>query len=87
VLGVKSSGLLETKEPRKFPIEFDGPSRDTDSFDITVPDGYLVDDVPPAVDADYGFASYHAKTAVRHPDPLQPHNGGERVERAGKPCR
>jgi len=25
VLGSKSSGILETKEPRKFPIEFDGP--------------------------------------------------------------
>ena len=24
----------------------------------------MVDDVPPAVDADYGFASYHAKTEV-----------------------
>jgi uncharacterized protein DUF3857/transglutaminase superfamily protein len=64
VLGVKSSGLLETKEPRKFPIEFEGPSRDTDSFDITIPDGYVVDDIPPAVDADYSFASYHAKTEV-----------------------
>jgi Domain of Unknown Function with PDB structure (DUF3857)/Transglutaminase-like superfamily len=64
VLGVKSSGLLETKEPRKFPIEFDGPSRDTDTFEIAIPAGYVVDDVPPAVDADYSFASYHAKTEV-----------------------
>lgn len=66
VLGVKTSGILETKEPRKFPIEFDeGPARDTDNFDITIPPGYVVDDVPPAVDADYGFASYHAKTEVK----------------------
>jgi len=65
VLGVKARGILETKEPRKFPIEFDGPARDTDSFDITIPAGYVVDDVPPAVDADYGFASYHAKTEVK----------------------
>jgi Domain of Unknown Function with PDB structure (DUF3857)/Transglutaminase-like superfamily len=64
VLGVKSSGLLETKEPRKFPIEFDGPSRDTDTFEIAIPAGYVVDDIPPAVDADYTFASYHAKTEV-----------------------
>ncbi len=64
VLGVKSSGILETKEPRKFPVEFEGPVRDSDSFDITIPAGYMVDDVPPAVDADYGFASYHAKTEV-----------------------
>jgi hypothetical protein len=65
VLGVKSSGILETKEPRKFPIEFDGPARDTDSFDISIPAGYVVDDVPPPVDADFGFASYHAKTEVK----------------------
>jgi len=65
VLGIKTSGILETKEPRKFPIELDEPSRDMDTFDITIPPGYVVDDVPPAVDADYGFASYHSKTEVR----------------------
>jgi uncharacterized protein DUF3857/transglutaminase superfamily protein len=64
VLGVKASGLLETKEPRKFPIEFEGPSRDTDTFEIAIPAGYVVDDLPPPVDADYGFASYHARTEV-----------------------
>jgi hypothetical protein len=64
VLGVKSSGILETKEARQFPIEFDGPSRDTDTFEIAIPTGYVVDDLPPAVDADYSFASYHAKTEI-----------------------
>jgi hypothetical protein len=64
VLGVKSRGLVETREPRLYPIEFDGPEKDTDSFDITLPPGYVVDDLPPAVDADYPFASYHAKTEV-----------------------
>jgi len=65
VLGVKTSGILETKEPRKFPIELEEPTRDSDTFDITIPPGYVVDDVPPAVDADYGFASYHSKTEVK----------------------
>jgi hypothetical protein len=65
VIGTKSSALLETTEPRKFAIEFDGPSKDTDSFEITVPPGYEVDDVPPPVDADYGFASYHSKTQIK----------------------
>ncbi len=65
VLGVKSSAILETKEPRKFSVEFEGPSRDTDSFDIVIPAGYVVDDIPPAVDADYGFGSYHSKTEVK----------------------
>jgi transglutaminase-like putative cysteine protease len=65
VLGIKTNGLLETKEPRKFPIEFEGPSHDTDTFDIALPTGLVVDDVPPPVDADYGFASYHSKTEVK----------------------
>jgi hypothetical protein len=65
VLGVKTNAILETKEPRQFPIEFEGPSRDSDVFDITIPAGYVVDDIPPAIDADYGFASYHAKTEVK----------------------
>jgi len=64
VMGNKGAGFLETKEPRKFPIEFEGPARDTDTFEITIPAGYVVDDIPPPVDADYGFASYHSKTVV-----------------------
>jgi hypothetical protein len=64
VLGNKASGLLETKEPMRFPVEFEGPARDTDSFEITIPSGYVVDDIPPPVDADYGFASYHSKIVV-----------------------
>jgi hypothetical protein len=64
VLGSKSSGLLETTEPRRYPIEFEGPAQDTDTFEIALPPGYVVDDLPPAVDADYPFASYHAKTEV-----------------------
>jgi hypothetical protein len=62
VLGSKSSSVLETKEPRKFPLEFKGPLRDTDSFDITLPSGYEVDELPPPMDVDYSFASYHSKT-------------------------
>ncbi|MGC1477716.1 MAG: transglutaminase-like domain-containing protein, partial [Terriglobales bacterium] len=62
VLGSKSSGILETKEPRRFPLEFEGPSRDTDSFDIALPVGYEVDELPPATDADFSFGSYHSKT-------------------------
>jgi hypothetical protein len=65
VLGVKAQGFLETKEPRKFPIEFDAPVRDTDTFDIAIPQGFVIDDIPPPVDVDDGFASYHAKTDVQ----------------------
>jgi hypothetical protein len=62
VLGSKSSGILETKEPRKFPLEFEGPSRDIDSFEIALPPGFEVDELPPPTDVDYSFGSYHSKT-------------------------
>ncbi len=64
VLGNKAFGYLETKEPRRFAIEFEGPARDVDTFEIAIPAGYEVDDMPPAVDADFSFASYHSKTVV-----------------------
>jgi uncharacterized protein DUF3857/transglutaminase superfamily protein len=62
VIDRKSSGLMETKEPRKFAVEFNGPRKDSDTFEIALPAGYEIDDVPPAVDVDFGFASYHSKT-------------------------
>jgi len=65
VIGVKALGIMETVEPRQFPVEFEGPVQDTDTFEITLPQGYTVDDLPPPVDADFGFASYHSKTEVK----------------------
>jgi len=62
VIGVETSDLLETREPRKFPVIFEGPRKDTDAFEITLPGGYEVDDLPPPTDLDYSFASYHSKT-------------------------
>ena len=65
VVGVNTSGLLETKEARKFPVEFDGPSLDSDTFEIAIPAGYEVDDLPPPVHVDYSFASYESKTETK----------------------
>ncbi len=64
VLGVKARALLETKEPRQFPVEFESPVEDTDNFSIAIPPGYVVDDVPPPANADYDFASYHSRIEV-----------------------
>lgn len=64
VVGSKTRALLETKEPRKFPVEFDGPERDTDTFEIRLPAGYEPDDLPPPVNVDMGFASYQSKSEV-----------------------
>lgn len=65
VLGRKASGILETREPRQFPIEFPGPVKDTDNLEIAIPAGYEIDDLPPPVDADFSFASYHSKTEAK----------------------
>jgi hypothetical protein len=65
VVGVKSSALLETKDARKFPVEFRGPSLDSDTFEITLPAGYHVDDLPPPIKVDLGFASYQSESEVK----------------------
>jgi uncharacterized protein DUF3857/transglutaminase superfamily protein len=62
LIGTKGRGFLETKQPRELPVIFDGPRKDDDTFEITMPAGYEVDDLPPPVDMDYSFASYHSKT-------------------------
>jgi hypothetical protein len=64
VLGGESSALLETREARQNLIEFPSTERDTDVFEIALPSGYQVDDLPGSVDVDDGFASYHSKTEV-----------------------
>ena len=64
VLGTKSTGLLETKEPRENDIEFEGPRKDTDVFEIALPEGYVVDDLPQPFDIDNPYASYHSKSEV-----------------------
>lgn len=64
VLGNKSSALMETKEARQYPVEFEGPERDTDEFDIAIPAGYAAEELPPPVTVDDGFASYNSKTEV-----------------------
>jgi len=64
VLGHASSDLLERKEPRKYAVEFDGLETNVMSYDITLPAGYEIDELPPAVDVDYSFGSYHAKSVA-----------------------
>ena len=64
VVGVLTRSFLETREDRREPIEFEGPTRDTDVVDITLPEHYKVDELPPPVNADYGFATYRSKTEL-----------------------
>lgn len=62
VLGVKGSAILESKDRRTFPIEFDGPYHDTDRFEIALPPGFEVDELPAPTNVDFSFACYHSKT-------------------------
>jgi hypothetical protein len=64
LLGTKASPLPETTEPRHAAIEFDEPVRDTDVFEITVPIGYEIDELPPPIHVDAGFAAYDSKTEM-----------------------
>ncbi len=63
VLGEKSSDIAEG-DPRKFPVEFEEASLQTDDFEITLPAGYTVDDVPRPTKTDSEFASYASQTQV-----------------------
>lgn len=66
VLGSKDlnvEGLLNGK-PRKYPIEFNEASRQDDMFDITLPAGYVADDLPKPVKQDCEFASYESSVEV-----------------------
>ena len=60
VLGSKREDLFEEK-PRKNPVEFETASVQSDVFEITIPPGYAVEEVPPPVEVDCGVAAYRSK--------------------------
>jgi hypothetical protein len=62
LLGFKTSPLPESTERRRHAIELDEPQRDTDVFEITVPPGYAIDELPRPVHAETAFATYDSKT-------------------------
>jgi hypothetical protein len=62
IIGSEAEGFLESKSTRVHAIEFPEPERDTDVIEIAVPAGYSVEELPPPVDIDDGFASYHSKS-------------------------
>lgn len=62
VLG-ESSMYVEHKA-RHYSIELGETKREIDSYDIEIPKGYAVDDIPDAAKIDVGFASYQSKFEV-----------------------
>jgi transglutaminase-like putative cysteine protease len=63
VVGAKGSSLLSGKV-RKYPIEFTEATRQDDIFDITLPPGYVVDELPKPVDAECAYGTYKSQVLV-----------------------
>jgi len=59
VLGEKAIEINWAK--RKFPIELSGATSEKDSYEIQIPPGFAVDDLPEPKQIDVGFASYKSK--------------------------
>jgi hypothetical protein len=61
ILGAKSNMNFES-EDRKYALELDAASVQTDKFDIALPAGYTVDELPAAVDVHNDYVRYISKT-------------------------
>ena len=68
VVGDKYTYLLNlftvTGKPRKYPIEFNEATRQDDSFEFALPDGYVVDGLPQPVQAECPYAAYRSESKV-----------------------
>ncbi|WP_103931177.1 DUF3857 domain-containing transglutaminase family protein [Bryocella elongata] len=52
------------RKARTVPIDMGTAMQATDSFDIELPEGYAVDELPDPIQQDFGFASYESKTVL-----------------------
>jgi Domain of Unknown Function with PDB structure (DUF3857)/Transglutaminase-like superfamily len=52
-------------KPRQVPIDLDATGRWKDTFDITLPDGYVVDETPDPISVDVDFASYRSTVTAK----------------------
>jgi hypothetical protein len=59
VLG--SVGIHFDWKERKRSFELGSPEHEVDSYEIQIPEGYVVDDMPDPVQVDVGFASYKSR--------------------------
>jgi hypothetical protein len=57
---VGSDVLPFDDKPRTVSIDLNATGKWHDSFDITLPTGYVVDETPDPIDVDVDFASYHS---------------------------
>lgn len=61
VVGEKA-GSFDATKPRHYPYEFPAPTLDSDAVEITLPDGYKVDELPDPAKASFPFGEYTSKT-------------------------
>jgi hypothetical protein len=66
VLGSHSFALDD--RPRKYPIDLEQTGIWRDSYDVKLPAGYVVDELPDPVSVDVGFATYHSEVKVNGDD-------------------
>jgi hypothetical protein len=62
---VGSDVLPFDDKPRTVPIDLSATGRWSDSFDIAIPVGYVVDETPDPVDVDVDFATYHSTVTAK----------------------
>jgi hypothetical protein len=62
---VGSDTLPFNDKPRTVPIDLNTTGRWHDSFDITLPPGYVVDETPDPVNVDTDFATYHSTVTAK----------------------
>ncbi len=63
VLGVKTL-LVDPGKPRKYPFQFEDASVESDDFKISIPPGYVADDLPLPADVKSNYGSYKSKLEV-----------------------
>jgi hypothetical protein len=52
------------QKPRQYAVQMHSTSQETDIFEIEIPQGYKVDNIPDPVKLDVGFACYKSKTEI-----------------------
>ncbi len=68
VLGDEYTNFLDLfaqDKPRQYGIEFESAARQDDVFDISLPEGYVLDGAVPAADFSCDFATYTSKTELK----------------------
>jgi len=66
VLGHKGDDLLEQEKPRHLPVIFSNRAFQSDSFEISFPAGYSIDELPQPVRLENSFADYTSESSVEN---------------------